>query len=91
MQGQYAFEWDEHNESHIADHGVEGWEAEEALLDPNRIAATVYRTPENRWGALGATEAGRILFLVFTRRKGKIRVVTARDAKVKEKRRYRGN
>ena len=41
---------------------------------------------ERRWAVLGATEAGRILFVVFTQRSRLVRVITARDAR---KRRYR--
>jgi len=38
---------------------------------------------------LGATEVGRILFVVFTRKVRVIRVVTARPATERERRRYR--
>lgn len=84
------FEWDEYNINHIARHNVTLEEAEEALLDFRRIGTPAYQvTNEQRWAVLGSTEAGRILFVVFTRRDGRIRVVTARDATNKEKRRYR--
>lgn len=84
------FEWDDANIEHIAWHGVEPWEAGEALLDAGRIGTAAYNVRgETRWAILGATEAGRILFVVFTRRSGRIRVVTSRDAEGKEKRRYR--
>ncbi len=63
---------------------------EEALLDPQRIGAAAYNVgQERRWAHLGATELGRILFVVFTRRGGRIRVITARDAERAERRRYR--
>jgi hypothetical protein len=39
--------------------------------------------------ALGAREEGRVLFLIFTRRRGRVRAITARDATPEEKRRYR--
>ena len=92
MFEQDEFDWDEANTGHLARHGVEQWEAEEALLDPGRIGspASAYNVSgESRWAALGATESGRVLFVVFTRRREKVRVVTARDAEVREKRRYR--
>jgi uncharacterized DUF497 family protein len=44
---------------------------------------------ERRWALLGATEEGRRLYVVYTRRRGRIRVVSARDATPREKRRYR--
>ena len=84
------FEWDDDNIGHIARHNVEPWEAEEALLDPGRIGAPAYNVrSDHRRAMLGATEAGRIIFAVFTRRRGRVRVVMARDASTKEKRRYR--
>lgn len=84
------FDWNEANVSHISRHNVIPEEAEEALLDPRRIGIPAYQVAtEQRWAVLGATENGRILFVVFTRREGLIRVVTARDATNKEKRRYR--
>ncbi len=84
------FDWDDENIAHISRHGVEPWEAEEALLDPGRIRTPAHRVGrETRQAALGATETGRVLLVVYTRRKGKVRVVTARDAENREKRRYR--
>ncbi|MGH3086677.1 MAG: BrnT family toxin [Rubrobacteraceae bacterium] len=77
MDSGGLFDWDEGNEEHIARHGIEPYEAEEALLDPKRV------------GTIGATAAGRILAVVFTRREGKTRPIMARNATDKEKRRYR--
>ena len=84
------FDWDEANRRHVLRHRVDPDEAENALLDPARIGAPVYRARgEQRWAALAATEDGRVLFVVFARRQSKLRVVTARDATAREKRRYR--
>jgi uncharacterized DUF497 family protein len=81
------FDWDEANTAHIARHGVR---PEEALTDPRRLVLkTRSQRGEERWAALGATEGGRILFALFTRRRGRVRVITARDATPGEKRRYR--
>ena len=61
------FDWDEANTAHIARHGVR---PEEALTDPRRLVFRIRsQRGEERWAALGATEAGRILFVVFTRRR----------------------
>ncbi|MFA5787648.1 MAG: BrnT family toxin [Actinomycetota bacterium] len=87
---QALFDWDEHNEAHVREHGVELTEVEQALSDPDRIGAAAYRgTDERRWAYLGATEGRRVLFVVYTRRGRHICVVTARDATEREKRRYR--
>jgi uncharacterized DUF497 family protein len=84
------YEWDDANRRHVLEHGVEPAEAEDALLDPRRVGAEAYRVArELRWAALGATEDGRLLFVVFTRRRSRVRIVTARDAKPRERRRYR--
>jgi uncharacterized DUF497 family protein len=83
-------DWDDGNRDHVLENGVEPSEAEEALLDPDRIGVSAYNVrEETRWAALGRAEGGRMLFVVFTRRDSKVRVVTARDAKRREKRRYR--
>ena len=65
-------------------------EAEEALLDPKRMGTAAYNVGKEKcWAYFGATELGRVLFVVFTRRRGRSRVVTARDAEPAERRRYR--
>ena len=84
------FVWDDANLEHIARHSVEDVEAEEVLEDPGvRPFDAQNRRGEKRYGALGATEDGRILVVIYTLREGYIRVVTARDAEPKEKKRYR--
>lgn len=85
------FDWDDANESHIWQrHGVDPREAEESLTDLDLV---VQRAPgeygEPRWRAIGSTETGRILFVVFTRRGRRMRVVTAREASEAERRLYR--
>ena len=69
---------------------MEPAEAAQALSDPDRIGVSAYNVKgERRWASLGATEAGRILFVVYTHRRRRIRIVTARDATDRNKRRYR--
>lgn len=60
-------------------------------MDPDVIGTDAYNVRgETRWGAIGATDAGRMLTVVFTRRRGKVRPIKlARDAEDREKRRYR--
>jgi uncharacterized protein len=84
------FDWDDANVGHLARHGVTLEEAEEALVDPRRIGASAYNVAgERRWAIIGSAEDGRVLFVVFTRRDRRIRVITARDAIQSEWRRYR--
>ena len=84
------FDWDDANVDHIARHGISPEEAEEALLDRRRVGSSAYNVPGERGSAvIGATDGGRILSVVFTRRHGVFRVVTALDANQSECRRYR--
>ena len=46
------------------------------------------RRTENRFYVLGQTDSGRLLFLVFTVRKDKLRIISARDMNKKERRVY---
>lgn len=83
----FEIEWDDDNETHTARHDVVPREVEEALADPRRLPFGVF---EGRRGFVGATSAGRLLFVVVEEgRRGLWRCVTARDATAAEKRRYR--
>lgn len=84
------FDRDDANIEHIAEHQLDPEEVEQAMLDDNRIPATAYSTrTERHYGAIGATESGRILFVVYVRGMGFTRSVTARDASSLHKRHYR--
>ena len=84
------FDWDDENSDHVRRHGVEPEEVEEAVTDPRRLGVAAYNTArEVRRGMLGATSAGRVLAVVLTRRAGRVRIITARDADGAEKKRYR--
>lgn len=80
------FDWDEGNIEHIARHGVETWEAEEAAMESGRVPFPAHG---GRVGVIGATEDGRVLVVVMERGGGTMRVITARDASGNEKRSYR--
>jgi len=83
------FDWDEANISHIAIHEVEPHEAEEALRGIPLHLLDQVRHGEPRIVQLGETLAGRILMVVTTLRKDKIRVVTAMTAKRKYREWYK--
>lgn len=90
MDDSGRFDWDEGNEEHVLDHGVESAEVQEALLDEGRIGHDARNVlGERRWAVIGATDAGRILLLVYTLRGENIRAVSARVANDAQKRRYR--
>ncbi|MHB1527364.1 MAG: BrnT family toxin [Candidatus Dormibacteria bacterium] len=70
-------------------HGPESSEFEEALDDPRRRSEPAYNSRgKRRWVMPGATESGGILFVVFAKKGRGIRVVTARPATDRERRRY---
>jgi uncharacterized protein len=83
---EYDFWWDDDNIDHIADHGVEPYEAEEVITNRPWLK----RRGEGKYLAYGQTDAGRFLVVVFApKTTGRLRVVTARDMTPTEKRRYR--
>ena len=82
-----AFEWDEANrQKNVAKHRVSNEECEEVFFDPRKkIAKDIFHSDrELRYILIGATRNERYLFIVFTVRKTKIRVVSARDLNCKE-------
>ena len=85
-----GFQWDDANLEHIMRHGVRYWEVEEAFEDNYALRGDAKNVRgERREAILGATQAGRILLVIYTRRGKKIRPITAREAKRREKHRYR--
>ena len=85
------FEWDEHNaEKNWRKHRVIPSECEELFFNRPLVVEDDARhsARENRFYALGHTDAGRLLFVVFTVRKSKVRVISARDMNQKERKVY---
>jgi uncharacterized protein len=83
----YEFDWDAANAAHLAQHDVSPDEFEQAFKHP-RIEEQVIGKGESRVWALGNTDAGRYLTLVYTVRGNKIRAVTAHTTKRKHRRVY---
>ena len=87
-----GFEWDTHNSTKIKEkHNVTPVECEQVFFNLPIIAGSdeKHSKTENRFYILGHTDSGRVLFLVFTVRKNKLRVISARDMNKKERRVYR--
>lgn len=84
------FEWDKHNIEHLHKHRVEPGECEQVFFNiPLTVEPDlVHSRGEERYFALGKTNMGRTLVVIFTARKTKMRVITARDANKKERIRY---
>lgn len=86
-----GFDWDKGNiEKSWERHKVTHIECEEVFLNyPLMMGGDeVHSKTENRYYVLGQTNKGRYLFIVFTIRHNKIRVISARDMSGKERRRY---
>lgn len=79
-----GFAWDAQNEEHIARHGVEPEEVEEAFLGRKMLL----RAREGRYILLGRAASGRYLLVAFTLSARVARVITARDLTRSEKRRF---
>jgi uncharacterized DUF497 family protein len=71
------FEWDAENRKHIARHGITLAEAEEAVQIEPLEADVQQHESEERVLCFGRTKSGRLLTILYTERRGKIRVVTA--------------
>lgn len=84
------FEWDEALAEKLwTRHRVTLDQAEEAMLDRHGYGIPAYNVEdERRFGRVGATDDGRLLRLIFTRRAGAIRILSAADALPAERRRY---
>ncbi len=82
------FEWDRNNLRKIRAHRIQREDAEQALLnDPIPIYDQDVEG-EPRLVYYGVTGAGRLLAVILTERRGKIRVVTAYDLDAGQKRDY---
>ncbi len=86
-----GFDWDEGNaEKNWVSHRVSPSECEQIFFNlPMIVSEDVkHSQSESRYYALGQTNTGRGLFLVFTIRRDLIRVISARDMNKKERKAY---
>jgi len=86
-----GFQWDEGNVAKIWDlHQVSPGEAEQVFFNLPVVADfdIKHSSQEIRFFALGQTDTGRRLFVVFTIRDALIRVISARDMSRRERKEY---
>ena len=86
-----GFEWDEGNLlKNWEKHRVSASECEQIFFNRPLVAEIdeKHSKTESRVFALGITDAGRRLFIVFTIRSKKIRVISARDMNRRERKVY---
>ena len=85
------FQWDKGNKGkNFVKHKVADRECEEVFFDQKKkiFKDALHSGNEDRLILLGQTRSGRILFIVFTLRSGKARVISARDLNRKERHLY---
>ncbi len=85
-----GFEWDKGNiQKNWIKHQVSVNECEEAFNGKYIVSADqVHSQKEDRFHLLGSTYKGRKLFISFTIRDKKIRIISARNQNIKEKLKY---
>jgi uncharacterized protein len=86
-----GFEWDEANAHKNRErHQVSPEEAEDAFFnEPLAVRSDVRHSKrEKRYYALGQTGVGRYLFIAFTIRSSRLRVISVRDMNRKERDAY---
>jgi uncharacterized protein len=86
-----GFEWDKgNNNKNLTKHKVSDSECEQVFFNQPFISGSDARhsQDEPRHYALGITDAGRRLFVVYTIRNRLIRVISARDMNRNEKKEY---
>ena len=86
------FDWDKGNiDKNLKKHGVTNEEAEEVYSDRYLLVSDDKKhssEEERRYQCLGETDNNRLLFISFTMRNNKIRIISVRDASKKERKKY---
>lgn len=86
-----GFQWDQGNSlKSWLKHRVNEGEAEQIFFNEPLLLLEdeTHSIQEKRFWAIGCTDRARLLLVVFTIRKGLIRVISARDASKKERQVY---
>ena len=85
------FEWDAGNQGkNLKKHDVNDEECEEIFFDEHKkiLKDTLHSETEDRFILIGKTVAGRVLFVAYTLRTNKIRIISARNCNKKEQKLY---
>jgi uncharacterized DUF497 family protein len=91
LESCHGFQWDNGNSlKSWVKHKVSEGEAEQAFLNEPLLLweDKKHSEQENRFWALGRTDQGRHLFVVFTIRKNLARIISARNMNRKEREAY---
>ena len=82
------FDWDEGNSlKNPSKHGISNEDMEEAFFDHRKktLNDVIHSGEEERYIILGQTKKGKTLFIVYTKRGQKIRIISSRGANKKER------
>lgn len=87
------FEWDEGNiDKNKIKHGIDNREAEESFFDSRSVIyKDVFHSKtkkETRYILLGKTKSSKLLYVVFTKRNKKIRIISVRVINKRETKFY---
>ena len=85
------FDWDEGNQTkNVTKHNISNTEAESVFVDDKKLIGYDYKhsAEEMRFECIGKSLNNRILRVTFVTRSAAIRVISARVASEKEKKRY---
>ena len=82
----FEFQWDTGNVGKSLKHKVNDKEAEEPFFDKRHrtFKDRLHSKGEERYRIVGKSKKGRLLFVAFTVRGKKIRIISARDINKKE-------
>lgn len=86
-----GFEWDKGNiDKSYLKHGITPNEAEEAFSDEKQLIFedNKHSQIEKRFKIIGKSIQKKVLFISFTIRRNKVRIISARKASVRERRLY---
>lgn len=86
-----VFDWDEGNiDKNWKKHKISDTEAEEAFFDENKKTSKdpLHSKDEEGFILLGKTKKHRLLFVAFTLRNSKVRIISARNLNRKERHLY---
>ena len=85
------FEWDDEKaEANVKKHGVAFNEAKTVFRDPMYLifADPDHSVDEKRFLVIGTSESDRLLFVSYTERQAATRIISARKATRRERKRY---
>ena len=89
LKEPFEFEWDKGDiDKNEIKHRVQNKESEEIFFDSNKKiikSRKLYFKDEYRYILIGKTKKERLLYIVFTKRGRKLRIISARDINKKEK------